>query len=176
MNIPYNINLKPSESLPAWISGFWTHFILVKRLQIRWFPRLRLCGRCRNPEIIRNVNSKRLSWPRAWAQNLLTSSRIDVLHVYNIEVKMREGKRMTDWYSKKTWLVLFTMGIINSRRSSGGPEVDNSNGSAFRYPPKTGGFRTPRRMEMGRCTDILTQRWVLWHIDRAKEEGGDNKG
>lgn len=30
------------------------------------------------------------------------------------------------------------MGIINSRRNSGAPEVDNSNGSAYRYPPKTG--------------------------------------
>jgi len=39
--------------LPTWLSGFWPmpiDFVLVKRLWISWFPRLRFCGRSRNLE------------------------------------------------------------------------------------------------------------------------------
>lgn len=74
------------------------------------------------------------------------------------------------------------MGIINSRRNSGAPEVDNSNGSAYRYPPKTGtrldsGAGDGRmdgyiyiRSHTDRGTDLHTHKW------RRREEGVGSKG
>ena len=58
--LPPRLNSKhhppyPSDCLSAWLSESWPlpiDFVLVKRLWINWFPRLRFCGRCRNLEFV----------------------------------------------------------------------------------------------------------------------------
>ena len=52
--------------LPSWLSGSWPlhiDFVLVKRLWISWFLRLRFCGRFRNQEFTITIILHRLLVP-----------------------------------------------------------------------------------------------------------------